>query len=107
MGRQDQRAGNGDALAHAAGKLMRKLLGVALRVQAYLADPYPRSILAFPARDARALEAERDVVQDGAIIERSIVLKNHAAIRTWSFHRFAHYLHCTRGSRKLRPQAGD
>ena len=86
---------------------MREFLRVALGIQPDFSDPYPRPILAFLARYAGALQSEGDVIQHRAVVERSVVLKNHAAVRARAFHRFAHHLHCTRGGRKLRPQAGD
>src|SRR5215472_2571065 len=86
---------------------MRELFRVPLRIQPHLPNPHPRAILAFLARHASALESECDVVQHSAIVEGSIVLKNHAAVRAGAFHRFAHYLQRTGGRRKLGSKAGD
>ena len=46
-----------------------------------LRDPLPRPLAALGGRDAAALETERDVVLDGAVVERRVVLEHHAAIR--------------------------
>src|SRR4051812_24461664 len=48
-------------------------------------------IIAFPPRHALALEAESNVPSYRSMIERSIVLKYHAAIRAGTIDRFSEY----------------
>src|SRR5215207_1117472 len=61
---ENQRAGDGHALAHAAGQLVRVLARVACHIEAHLADPLARTLASLGENDAAALESERDVVLD-------------------------------------------
>src|ERR1700722_10900985 len=86
---------------------MREFLRVAQRVETDFANPLPCPRIAFLARYAGALQAEGDIVEHGAIVKRSVVLKDHAAVGSRTFYGFAHHLYCSGGRWKLRTQAGD
>ena len=104
---EDQRARDRHALAHAAGELARILVSVALDVEADLVDPRVGLFAPLARANAAALEAERDVVFDGAIVERRVVLEHHAAIRAGPGHRSVGHVHDALGGRVVRRQARD
>src|SRR6185369_15298179 len=103
----DERARDGDALPHAAGELMRILVLVAARREPDLLDRLTRAIVSLGRRHAVALEAEGDVVEDGAVIERGVVLEDHAAILARAKHVPSEHEHFTRRRWMLRCQACD
>ena len=90
---EDQCACDRDALAHAAGQLARILVRVALHVEADLLDPRPGLFAPLLRSDATALEAERHVVLNRAVVERRVVLEHHAAIRAGPGHRRVGHVH--------------
>ena len=53
---------------------------VALDVEADLADPLARPLAPLAGGHAAAFEAERDVVFDRPVVERRVVLEDHAAV---------------------------
>ena len=65
---------------HAAGKLVGILVGSVGRIEAHVLDPLPAQLVALPAADALALQAEGDVLQHRAMVEAGVVLKDHAAV---------------------------
>ena len=87
---------------------LRILARVALDVEPDLGDPFARALAPLARRHAAALEAERDVVFDGPVVERRVVLKHHAAIGAGSFDRLLRRpAHVPFARRMVRPQARD
>ena len=86
---QDQRPGDRHPLPHAAGKLVRILVGVGRHVQPDVLDPLAAELLALAAADALALQAEGDVLQHRAVIEAGVILEDHAAVGAGSGNRLS------------------
>ena len=105
--RENERPRNRHALPHAARQLVRELLRVARHVEADLGNPLPRALAPLGRLHAAALEPERHVVLDRAVVERRVVLEDHAAVRARLLDRFVGDEHGAFGRRMVRPQAGD
>ena len=79
VGVDRERAGEADALAHAAGELVRILLLEA--GEADLVDVVARDLLALGPRHAAQLEPEGDVAQHGRPGHQREVLEDEGALR--------------------------
>jgi hypothetical protein len=88
-------------------KLARILVRVALHVEADLFDPRPRLFAALFRADATAFETKRDVVLDGAIVERRVVLEHHPAIGAGPGDGRIGDVHDAFRRRMMRPQTSD
>src|SRR5271157_3234541 len=104
---QNQGLGDGHALAHAAGELVRILVLVVGDAQPDLADPRPRQLIAEVPGNALAFQPEGDVVQDVAVVEASVVLEDHAPIGARVLDGPGEDEHETGGGGMLGPQTGD
>ena len=104
---QDQGAGDGDPLPHAAGELVRVLVRVIGDIETDPGDPAAGMLVALSSRHALAFQAERDVVEHGAVVEAGVVLEDHAAVGAGTGHGLAHHEHLAAGRRMLRTQPGD
>ena len=98
----DQRAGEADALAHAAGKLAR--IGRFIAVQADQVDRRQRALADLRLRQAERLEAELHVLQHREPGKQSETLKHHGDAGRRPEHRLAEISDGAVG--RLR-QAGD
>ena len=101
---QDERARNSDALPHPARELARVLRTVALDVEADLRDPRARLFIPLARRHTSALEPERDVVLDRPVVERRVVLEDHAAVGARATDCGAAHEHAAFRARMLRRQ---
>ena len=78
----DQRAGDGDALVHAAAQLVRVLRSVLIGIEPNLGDPFAGPFVAFHLRHLEALEAERHIVDHRAVREIRVVLEDKSPVGT-------------------------
>ena len=107
-GLEDQRARDRDALAHAARELVRILVARRLSTSSPTLPIHSRArVAALGRRHAAALESERDVVLDRAVVERRVVLKDHAAVGAGRRDRFAADEHRPGRRGMLRREARD
>ena len=75
LGLHDQRAGKADALAHAAGKLLR--IGRFKAVEADHVDRGDRALARFGGRGAMGAQADLDIVEHAQPREQREALKHH------------------------------
>ena len=104
---QDQGARDRDPLTHAAGELVGVLVLVLIDIQTDPSDPAAGMLISLAARYALALQSKRDIVEHSAVVKTGVVLKDHAAIGTWSGDRLAHHQHLPGRGGMLGPQSGD
>ena len=104
---QDEAARDRDALTHATRELVRILVRVLVDIETDSSDPLAGPRLALVAAHASTLEAERDVVEHGAVVERRVVLKHHPAVRTGALNGLAVDQHLAFRRRMLRLQTRD
>ena len=104
---QDERARDRDALPHAARQLMRILLGIALDIKTNFDDPLSRLGAALVTRHTAAFQPERHVFFDRAVVERSVILKDHTAIGARAEYGFVVYTDRASRCGMVRRQARD
>ena len=103
----DEAARDGHALVHAAAELVRIFAAVLRGIEADFGDPFPRPLAPLLFRHMRALEAELDILDHGAVGEVRVVLENEAAVRPRLDDRPSVHEHRAGGGRMLRHEAGD
>ncbi len=95
-------AGNRDALLHAAGELLRVVVGELREVD--LLQVLHRQLVGFLTLDAAHLEREADVLLDGQPGEERVLLEHDAAVCAGALHELAVAVDLAAGGLE---QAGD